>query len=112
MIDYNDYILDDSLILFIDFYKAFDTISHQFMTRIIQFYGFGERLLKVDKTLYKGCNSSVKLTNGTTPRFDIRRGIRQGCPLSPLLFLLVAQVMAVHIKKISISRCYSSRQRI
>ncbi len=50
MIDQNDYILDDSLILFIDFYKAFDTISHQFMTRIVQFYGFGERFLKVVKT--------------------------------------------------------------
>lgn len=99
MIDYNEYILDDSLILFIDFYKAFDTISHQFITRVIQFFGFGEGFLKVVRTLYKGCNGSVKLTNGTTPRFDIRRGIRQGCPLSPLLFLLVAQAMAVHIKK-------------
>lgn len=32
------------------------------------------------------------------PRFDINRGKRRGCPLSPFLFLLVAQVMAVHMK--------------
>lgn len=112
MIDYNDYILDDSFILFIDFYKAFDTISHLFMIKVIQFLGFGERFLKMVRTLYKGCNSSVKWSNGTTPRFDIRRGIRQGCLLSPLLFLLIAQIMAVHIKKMSISGGSSCRQRI
>lgn len=99
MTDYNDCILDDNLILFINFCKAFDTISHQFITRVFQFLGFGEGFLKVVRTLYKGCNGSVKQTNGISPRFDIRRGIRQGCPLSPLLFLLVAQVMAAHIKK-------------
>ena len=98
MIDCNYYIPDDSLILFVDFYKAFDTISHQFMIRTIESFGFGERFQKAVETLYKGCNSSVKLTCGTTPRFCINRGIRQGCPLSPFLFLLVTQVMSVHLK--------------
>lgn len=50
-IDCNDYILDDGLILLIDFYKAFDTISHQFITGVIQFLGFGEGFLKVVRTL-------------------------------------------------------------
>lgn len=68
MTDYNDYILDDSLILFIDFYKAFDPITHQFITRVIQFLGFGEGSLKLV--------GSVKLTNGTSARFDISRAIR------------------------------------
>uniref|UniRef100_A0A3B3CA37 Reverse transcriptase domain-containing protein n=1 Tax=Oryzias melastigma TaxID=30732 RepID=A0A3B3CA37_ORYME len=99
MIDYNEYIRDDSFILFVDFYKAFDTISHSFMIRVIKEFGFGERFLKAIEVLYNGCNSSIKLAHGTTPRFDINRGIRQGCPLSPFLFLLVAQVMALHIKK-------------
>ncbi len=99
MIDYSWYIPDDSFILFVDFYKAFDTVNHQFMIRTIEFFGFGGRFQKAIKTLYKGCNSSVKLACGTTPRFCISRGIRQGCPLSPFLFLLVTQVMAAHIKK-------------
>uniref|UniRef100_A0A3P9LHW9 Reverse transcriptase domain-containing protein n=1 Tax=Oryzias latipes TaxID=8090 RepID=A0A3P9LHW9_ORYLA len=99
MIDYNEYIKDDSFILFVDFYKAFDTISHSFMIRVIKEFGFGKRFLKAIEVLYNGCNSSIKLAHGTTPRFDINRGIRQGCPLSPFLFLLVAQVMALHLKK-------------
>lgn len=99
MIDYNDLIVDNSFILFVDFYKAFDTISHKFMFKAIHSYGFGERFLKAINTLYTDCNSSVGLAHGTTPRFDIKRGIRQGCPISPFLFILVTQIMAIHIKK-------------
>uniref|UniRef100_A0A8C1Z089 Reverse transcriptase domain-containing protein n=1 Tax=Cyprinus carpio TaxID=7962 RepID=A0A8C1Z089_CYPCA len=98
MIDYNEYIVDDSFVLFVDFYKAFDTVSHQFMLKTIKCFGFGEQFLKAIQTLYRGCNSSVKLAHGTTPRFEVGRGIRQGCPLSPFLFLLVTQIMARHIK--------------
>ncbi|CAJ1073570.1 hypothetical protein H4Q32_018840 [Xyrichtys novacula] len=99
MIDYNEFIPDESFILFVDFYKAFDTVNHQFMFKVIRCFGFGNRFLRAVQTLYKGSNSSIKITNGTTPRFNIGRGIRQGCPLSPFLFLLVTQVMATHIKK-------------
>lgn len=44
------------------------------------------------------CSSCVKLAHGSTPRFNICRGITQGCPLSLFLFLLVIQIMAVPIK--------------
>ncbi len=101
LIDYRHFISDDSLILFIDFYKAFDTIEHYFMFKVIAFFGFGIFFQKAIQTLYNGCNSSVQLTHGTCPRFNMGRGIRQGCPISPLLFLLVVQVMATHIKKAS-----------
>lgn len=40
MIDYNQHILDDSWILFVDFYKAFDTISHQFQLKTMKCFGF------------------------------------------------------------------------
>ena len=56
-------------------------------------------ILYIYKGKYKGCNSSIKLGHSTTPRFDIGRGIRQGCPLSPFLFLLVTQIIAIHLKK-------------
>lgn len=99
MIDYNCYIPTDSYILFIDFYKAFDTVGHEFMFRCIKYFGFGEYFQKAVRTIYNGCNSSVKLSVGTSGRFEINRGIQQGSPLSPFLFLLVTQIMALHIKK-------------
>lgn len=61
--------------------------------------GFGQYFQSVIKTLYNNSNSSVKLSHGTSQRFNIRRGIKQGCPISPFLFLLVTQVMALHINK-------------
>ncbi len=98
ILDLIDFISDDGLILFIDFYKAFDTIEHYFMFKVIAFFGFGMFFQKAIQTLYNGCNSSVQLTHGTCPRFNMGRGIR---PISPLLVLLVVQVMATHIKKAS-----------
>ncbi len=101
LIDYRHSISDDSLILFIDFYKVFDTIELYFMFKVIAFFGFGMFFQKAIQTLYNGSNSSVKLTHVTCPRFNMGRGIRQGCPISPLHFVLVVQVMATHIKKAS-----------
>jgi len=50
------------------------------------------------QTLYKNANASIKLQHGTTHRFDIERGIRQGCPISPYLFPLPMQLLAIHIQ--------------
>lgn len=80
MVDYNEYILDDSFILLIDFHKAFDTIEHRFLFRAIEC--FGSYFQNAIKTLYKECTSSVKLARGTSGRFNIGRGIIQVCVLN------------------------------
>ena len=48
--------------------------------------------------LYNGINSSVTLGHGTCSRFEIKRGIRQGCGSSPLLFIMVAEMLSILIK--------------
>lgn len=49
--------------------------------------------------LYKDINSSISLSFGTSQRFNISRGIRQGCPISPFLFILVVEMLAILIDK-------------
>ncbi len=75
--DYSDLIEDDSFILFLDFYKAFDTVEHPFIFYCLEKFGFGEYFCNAMKTLYTNGNSSVKLTGGTTQRFYQERGIRR-----------------------------------
>ena len=99
LIDYNELLSDNSFILFVDFYKAFDTVGHSFLFNTLDFFGFGDYFKRAVQTLYEGCNSSVKLPYGTTPRFNIERGIKQGDPIAPFLFLLIMQTMALYIKK-------------
>uniref|UniRef100_A0A8C7XSJ8 Reverse transcriptase domain-containing protein n=1 Tax=Oryzias sinensis TaxID=183150 RepID=A0A8C7XSJ8_9TELE len=103
LIDYSDLITDDeSFILFLDFCKAFDNVEHTFLFYCLEKMGFGDYLCSAVKTLYANGNSSVKLSAGTTRRFCLQRGIRQGCPVSVYLFLLVAQVFCRYIKSSNI----------
>lgn len=85
ILDYSALISDDSFIRLLDFYKAFDSIEHEFIFLTLQEFGFGDIFCKAIKTLYSNANSSIRMKNGTTSRFSLNRGVRQGCPISPYL---------------------------
>lgn len=99
LVDYPHLYPDESFILFLDFHKAFDTIEHHFIYSALNKFGFGDFFINSIKTLYYDANCSIKLRNGTSPRFNLSRGIRQGCPISPYLFLLCSQLLADHVKQ-------------
>lgn len=98
IIDYPELVQDDSLILFLDFYKAFDSLEHEFIFTALNKFGFGQSFCNAVRTLYSNSNSSIKLATGISPRFSLKRGVRQGCPLSVYLFLLSVQLLNSHIK--------------
>lgn len=75
--------------LFLDFYKALDSIEHVF---------YIQNFIRTVKTLYANGKSSIKLKRGISPRFELQWGIRQGCPISPYLFILTTQLLANYIK--------------
>ncbi len=83
----------------LDFRKAFDTIEHNFIFYSLEKFDFGSTFIYFIKMLYKDINSSISLSFGTSQRFNTSRGIRQGCPISPLLFILAVEMLAILIDK-------------
>ena len=85
-------------IILIDFEKAFDSVSWDFLFSTLSSLNFGENFIKWIKIMYTNIESCIT-NNGYSSRFfQLSRGIRQGCPLSALLFILVAEIMAIKIR--------------
>ena len=82
----------------IDFEKAFDSLNWNFLHKSLKFFGFGESLLRGIKTLYKNISSCVTNNGFPTPSFNLKRGVRQGDPLSPSLFIIVLELLALSIR--------------
>ena len=96
MADENDL---QAVIVLIDFEKAFDSLEWEFIDKTLKYFNFGENMRKWVKTLYKGANCSVINNGWTSQSFSLQRGVRQGCPLSPYLFLLAAEILATKVRE-------------
>lgn len=99
MLDYSDLIHSDGLILFLDFHNAFDSIEHKFIFHTLELFGFGQSFIDTVTMFYKGINSSVIINFDTSKRFDIQRGVRQGCPISLFLFLIATELLCLRINQ-------------
>ena len=73
---------------FIDYAKTFDCVDHHKLWNILQEMGIPDHLLR---NLYAGQEATVRIGHGTTDRFQIMKGVRQGCVSSPCLFNLYAE---------------------
>ena len=98
IIDYAELLQIDGAIMFLDFKKAFDTVEWSFMFQTLEFYGFKNDFIRWIKTLYNNCQSFITNNGWLSEPFNPKRGIRQGCPISALLFILVAEIMAIKIR--------------
>ena len=90
------------ILLFIDFEKAFDSIDWEFMVKCLDVFGFGPSLKGWIETFYKNISSCVINNGMCTSQFEIQRGVRQGDPMPPYLFIIIAEVLATAIRTTNI----------
>ena len=75
----------------IDYAKAFDCVDHNKLWKILQEMGIPDHLICLLRNLYAGQEATVRTGHGTTGWFQIRKGVPQGCILSPCLFNFYAE---------------------
>ena len=78
-------------ICFLDYAKAFDYVDHNKLWKILKEMGISDHLICLLRNLYAGQKATVRTGHGTTDWFQMGKGVRQGCILSPHLFNLYAE---------------------
>ena len=83
----------------LDFRKAFDSLEWPFIAKTLDYFNFGSDIKRWVSTFYTNIESTVVNNGYTTNWFKPSKGIRQGCPLSPYLFILSAELLSNKIRQ-------------
>jgi hypothetical protein len=91
-----------AVLLKLDITKAFDTVEWPFIIEVLRRLGFGERILTCICALLSTATTRVLLNGCPGSRIANRRGLRQGDPLSPQIFILIMEILHLMIEKASV----------
>lgn len=86
-------------LLSLDQEKAFDRVDHQYLFKTLEAFGFGPYFVSLIKMLYNEVYSMLKINGSLTRPFSVSREIRQGCPLSGLLYAISIEPLLVSLRR-------------
>ena len=88
----------DGALIFLDQEKAFDRVEHDFLFKTMRAFGIGDSFIDWLRVIYSNATTSVKVNGYLTDPIALERGLRQGCPLSPSLYVLVIEIFALQLR--------------
>ena len=85
--------------MFLDIEKAYDTVNREIMWKLIEWLGFDEHIRKILQSMYRNTIAKYHWNEVVVDEVKSEIGLRQGCTLSPLLFMIVMEELTQRIKK-------------
>ena len=105
-------------LIFVDFRKAFDSVSHTKLFEMLRRLGMAEDLVRIIENLYSNAHGTISWKGHTSASFPTPAGVRQGCPISPSLFNIYTECImrdwhnrTSHLPAPNVDGCYSKEQR-
>ncbi|KAL2635683.1 hypothetical protein R1flu_007162 [Riccia fluitans] len=89
----------EMLFIKLDFEKAYDRVNHKYLWQVMETAGFDPKVIQLTKGLVEGSTSKIHVNGRFLQEFPIERGVKQGCPLAPLLFSLSTETLMALMKK-------------
>ena len=98
IIENEKHLNSNTILLSIDYSKAFDTLSTDAIIKALEMYGFGEYFTNWIKTILSNRTCCARNGGYISQEFSMERGVRQGCPISPILFILTSELFAASVR--------------
>ena len=88
----------EGALIFLDQEKAFDRVDHDFLFSTMSAFGIGDSFMDWLRVIYCNATTVVKVNGFYTNPIPLKKGLRQGCPLSPSLYVLVIEIFAIALR--------------
>ena len=99
--DFTKHLQIAGIAVFLDFEKAFDSVEWDYIQMCLLTFNFGSQLRRWVGVFYKDISSSVLNNGHASKHFLLERGVRQGCPVSGMLFVIAIELLAQTVRRSS-----------